>query len=296
MIEVRDLSLCYANPGNVPEILDHSDDYDSSNLVLRNLRLNIMPGKVYGLIGRNGAGKTSLLNCITGLIWKPSAKKVFIDDRELSIGNPHIMSRIFYVTDTTPDLHIRVDKHAKTLAIYYPDFSMERFNDCVEMFNLDYREHIDNLSLGQRKMAMLSFAFASNAPYLILDEPTNGLDITSRKAFRKLLAQSMSPDRAIIISTHHINEVSTLLDHILILDNKRIVFDHSAIETGSTLKFIESDDRDLLQDAIYSMSSAYGNRMILQNESGSDSEIDYELLFEAVLENGAAINKLFSYN
>ena len=82
MIEVRDLSLCYANPGNVPDILDHSDDYDSSNLVLRNLNLNIMPGKVYGLIGRNGAGKTSLLNCITGLIWKPSAKKVFIDDRQ----------------------------------------------------------------------------------------------------------------------------------------------------------------------------------------------------------------------
>ena len=102
----------------------------------------------------------------------------------------------------------------------------------------------------------------------------------------------MSDDRAIIISTHHINEVSSLLDHIVILNNKQIAFDHSVMEISSALSFIESDKEN--GDALYSMSSAYGKRMILPNTNGADSEIDYELLFEAVLNNPDAINSQFS--
>ena len=181
MIEVRDLSVGYSNPANIPEIFDHSDDYDSPEIVLRNISLKFESGKVYGLIGRNGAGKTTLLNCISGLIWRPSKKKVFLDGMPLSNGNPDMTSKIFYAIDTTPNLHVRVDKFAKKLSLYYPEFSMEHFNECVEMFHLSYREYLDRLSLGQKKMTYLSYAFASNASHIILDEPTNGLDITAMR-------------------------------------------------------------------------------------------------------------------
>ena len=294
MIEVRDLSVGYSsNPANTPEIFEHSDDYDSPEIVLRDISLKFEPGKVYGLIGRNGAGKTTLLNCISGLIWKPSHKRVFLDGMPLSNGNPDMTSRIFYAIDTTPTLHVRVDKFAKKLSLYYPDFSMECFNECVEMFHINYSEYLDKLSLGQKKMAYLSFAFASNASHIILDEPTNGLDITAMRTLRKLIASNMTDDRTIIISTHHINEISSLLDHVVILNNRKVAFDHSVHETGRVLSFVESDKETDKQNALYSMSSAYGNRLILPNTSGIDSEIDYELLYEAVLDDSKKINALF---
>jgi ABC-2 type transport system ATP-binding protein len=293
MIELRDLSLGYSSPGNVPQIFEHSADYDSSEIVLKDLNLKFEPGKVYGLIGRNGAGKTTLLNCISGLIWKNAIKKVFIDGKPMSNGNPSILSKIFYVTDAAPLLHVRVNKYAKKLSLFYPDFSMECFNECVEMFQLNYGEYIDNLSLGQKKMAFLSYAFASNASHIILDEPTNGLDITSMRTLRKLIASNMTDDKTMIISTHHINEISSLLDHIIILNNKKVVFDHSVMETGRALSFVESDKETDNNNALYSMTSAYGNRIILPNTSGIDSEIDYELLFEAVLDDSSKIDTLF---
>ena len=294
MIEVRDLSVGYSNPANTPVIFEHSDDYDSPEIVLRNISLKFESGKVYGQIGRNGAGKTTLLNCLSGLIWRrPSKKRVFLDGMPLSNGNPDMTSRIFYAIDTTPTLHIRVDKFAKKLSLFYPEFSMECFNECVEMFHINYSEYLDRLSLGQKKMTYLSYAFASNASHIILDEPTNGLDITSMRTLRKLIASNMTDDRTIIISTHHISEISSLLDHVVILNNRKVAFDHSVQETGRALSFVESDKETDRQNALYSMSSAYGNRLILPNTSGIDSEIDYELLYEAVLDDSKKINSLF---
>ena len=293
MIEVKDLSLGYRNPANVPYIFVHSDDYDSSEIILRRISFKIESGRVYGLIGRNGAGKTTLLNCISGLVWSPSQKNVFLDGMPLRNGNPDMTSKIFYVTDTTPNLHLRVDKYADKLSLYYPEFSMECFNDCVEMFHLNYREFLDNMSLGQKKMVFLSYAFASNASHIILDEPTNGLDITMMRTLRKVIASNMTQDKTIIISTHHINEISSLLDHIIILNNRKVAFDHSVLETGRALSFVESDKETDKEKALYSMSSAYGNRLLLPNTSGIDSEIDYELLFEAVLDDSNKINSLF---
>ncbi|MBO7049534.1 MAG: ABC transporter ATP-binding protein [Bacteroidaceae bacterium] len=291
MIEIKNLSLGFVKSNGI-----HSTrvNLEAVKPVLENLSLTIEPGHVYGLIGRNGAGKTSLMNCITGILtFKRKHQPIYLDGVKLNVNNPNDHAKLFYVTDTISSIHILADAFANTLACFYPNFSVESYKEYMEMFSMDRNVFLDELSLGEKKIVFLSYAFASGAPYIIMDEPTNGLDITSRKVFRKLIASYMTPDRAIVISTHHINEISSLLDHILILDKRHLVFDHSVMETGSVLSFIESDDEDLRQQALYSMTSAYGNRMILPNTSDTDSEIDYELLFEAVLENGKAINELF---
>lgn len=291
MIEIKNLSLGFIKSNGLPAT---RVNLGTVKPVLENLSLTIEPGNVYGLIGRNGAGKTTLMNCINGIITiRRKDQSIYLDGVKLNINNPYDHAKLFYVTDTISSIHILADAFANTLACFYPNFSVKSYKEYMEMFQMDRNVFLDELSLGEKKSVFLSYAFASGAPYVILDEPTNGLDITSRKVFRKLIASYMTPDRAIVISTHHINEISSLLDHILILDNKHIVFDHSVMETGSVLSFIESDDEDLRQQALYSMTSAYGNRMILPNSGGSDSEIDYELLFEAVLENGKAFNELF---
>lgn len=291
MIEIKNLSLGFVKSNGI-----HSTrvNLEAVKPVLENLSLTIEPGHVYGLIGRNGAGKTSLMNCITGILtFKRKHQPIYLDGVKLNVNNPNDHAKLFYVTDTISSIHILADAFANTLACFYPDFSVESYKANMEMFQMNRNVFLDELSLGEKKSVFLSYAFASGAPYIIMDEPTNGLDITSRKVFRKLIASYMTLDRAIVISTHHINEISSLLDHILILDKRHLVFDRSVMETGSVLSFIESDDEELRQQALYSMKSAYGNRMILPNTGGTDSEIDYELLFEAVLENGNAINELF---
>ena len=291
MIEIKNLSLGFVKSNGI-----HTTrvNLEAVKPVLENLSLTIEPGHVYGLIGRNGAGKTTLMNCITGILtFKRKHQPIYLDGVKLNVNNPNDHAKLFYVTDTISSIHILADAFANTLACFYPSFSIESYKEYMEMFHMDRNVFLDELSLGEKKSVFLSYAFASGAPYIIMDEPTNGLDITSRKVFRKLIASYMTPDRAIVISTHHINEISSLLDHILILDKRHLVFDRSVMETGSVLSFIESDDEDLRQQALYSMKSAYGNRMILPNTGGTDSEIDYELLFEAVLENGKAINELF---
>ena len=291
MIEIKNLSLGFVKSNGI-----HTTrvNLEAVKPVLENLSLTIEPGHVYGLIGRNGAGKTTLMNCITGILtFKRKHQPIYLDGVRLNVNNPNDHAKLFYVTDTISSIHILADAFANTLACFYPSFSIESYKEYMEMFHMDRNVFIDELSLGEKKSVFLSYAFASGAPYIIMDEPTNGLDITSRKVFRKLIASYMTPDRAIVISTHHINEISSLLDHILILDKRHLVFDRSVMETGSVLSFIESDDEDLRQQALYSMKSAYGNRMILPNTGGTDSEIDYELLFEAVLENGKAIIEMF---
>ena len=291
MIEIKNLSLGFVKSNGI-----HTTrvNLEAVKPVLENLSLTIEPGHVYGLIGRNGAGKTTLMNCITGILtFKRKHQPIYLDGVKLNVNNPNDHAKLFYVTDTISSIHILADAFANTLACFYPSFSIESYKEYMEMFHMDRNVFLDELSLGEKKSVFLSYAFASGAPYIIMDEPTNGLDITSRKVFRKLIASYMTPDRAIVISTHHINEISSLLDHILILDKRHLVFDRSVMETGSVLSFIESDDEDLRQQALYSMKSAYGNRMILPNTGGTDSEIDYELLFEAVLENGKAIIEMF---
>ena len=299
MIEVKNLRRGYfianGQPAAITEKMLSGETAMKVKTVLFDLNLTIEPGHVYGLIGRNGAGKTTLLNNMAGMyIFMQKFESIYIDGILMNSCNPNILAKLFYVTDTIAGIHILADSFAGTLSRLYPNFSMESYKEYMEMFQMDRNVFLDELSLGEAKMVFLCYAFATGVPYLILDEPTNGLDITARKVFRKLIASNMTDDKAIIISTHHINEISSLIDHILILDKKHIVFDHSVMETGKRLSFIESDDESKAQNALYSAASAYGKRLITPNIGEFDSEVDFELLFEAVLENGEKINELFT--
>lgn len=295
MIEIKNLTLGFSAIGRMYD--DINKVFPDTPLVFRDLSLTIEPGHVYGLIGRNGAGKTTLMNCMCGLLGTRKVRKtVSIDGHEVNVNNPTIIVKLFHVPDSIPSLHVTARAYASTLNKLYPNFSIDCYYDCMEQFQMNQDKFFDEMSLGQKKMLFLSLAFAADTPYIILDEPTNGLDISARRVFRKMVASKMTDQKAIIISTHHINEISNLLDHILILDKNRIVFDHSVAETGSRLSFVESDNDADLDNAIYSMSSAYGKRIILPNTTGNDSEIDYELLYEAVLEDYQSIENVFTNN
>ncbi|MDE5847958.1 MAG: ATP-binding cassette domain-containing protein, partial [Muribaculaceae bacterium] len=115
----------------------------------------------------------------------------------------------------------------KAYSPFYPNFSEESLNEALSHFNLSPDIHLGALSMGQRKKAFLAFALACHTPVLLMDEPTNGLDIPGKSEFRKAVVKTMNDERTIIISTHQVRDLDQLLDHVTIMDNNGIQLDES---------------------------------------------------------------------
>ena len=154
--------------------------------------------------------------------------------------------------------------------------------------------NLKELSMGQKKKVFMSFALAANTALLLMDEPTNGLDIPSKSQFRKILASGMNDERTILISTHQVRDVDRMLDHIIIMDHSQVLLNQSTFEIGKRLYFTESADNSMTEQAIYALPSPMGNYLLLPNGGGEDSQINLELLFSATIEKKEVIQQLFN--
>jgi ABC-2 type transport system ATP-binding protein len=149
------------------------------------------------------------------------------------------------------------------------------------------------MSYGQKKKVLISFALASGAKFLLMDEPTNGLDIMSKSQFRKVLAQALDEERCIIISTHQVKDLENLIDRITIIDEGKILFDQTVEDISKKLSFRFSFDDNETKEAFYSESSLRGNVIVTPNHTGDESKIDLELLYKAIVTNGEKIKAVF---
>ena len=167
---------------------------------------------------------------------------------------------------------------------------MIKYLHCFEM-NIDI--DLGSLSMGQKKKVFMSFALATNTSFLLMDEPTNGLDIPGKSQFRKFIASGMSDDKTIVISTHQVRDIDKVLDHVLIMDESRVLLDESTSSICDKLYFVESDDRELAKSALFAIPTIQGNHLILPNVEKEESEINLELLFNATLAAPEEIARLF---
>src|SRR5690606_36008357 len=154
--------------------------------------------------------------------------------------------------------------------------------------------NLTTLSYGQKKKFVLSFGLASGARLLVLDEPTNGLDIPSKGQFRRLIAESLTDERLFIISTHQVQDVSSLIDSIVVVHGGRVLFDRTVAEVAATLRMSHSvsppeDDGRLL----YSEPAIGGFRSLHVDETAEDGHVDIELLFNAVVSQPEVCSRLF---
>lgn len=260
--------------------------------VLKDFSLEISEGGVYGLLGSNGAGKTTLLYLISGLL-TPEAGKVTLDGINTRLRRPETVSEIFIVPEEFDFPSMTLQKFVELNSIFYPNFSYGEMMDNLALFELTPDVNVNKLSMGQKKKVALSFAMATNTKVLILDEPTNGLDIPGKSAFRRFISRGVSDDRIFIISTHQVRDVAQLLDHILIVDNRKVLFNRSVTDIQKRLKFVETLDRRLIDSALYASNSLGGSALILPNLDGNDTEINLELLFEFAHDDAETLNSVF---
>lgn len=250
--------------------------------IFKDFSFSIEKGKVCGLLGKNGAGKSTLLYLLTGLL-KPTKGEVIYNEKDISKRLPSVLEDVFIVPEEFDLPNISLKKYISINKSFYPKYSQEQLETNLMHFDLTLDEHLGALSLGQKKKVFMSFALATNTSLLIMDEPTNGLDIPSKSQFRKFIASGMTDDKTIIISTHQVQDVNKLLEQIIILDNNQVLLNKSVDHICSKLRFEESYNQKDIENAIYAMPSLQGYSLILPNTEGAETSLNLETLFNATL-------------
>ncbi len=254
--------------------------------------LELNAGNVYGLLGKNGAGKSTLIYLMTGLL-APQAGEVLMDSENVRHRLPKTMSDIFLVPEEFDMPRLTLKKYVSVNAPFYPRFSMEDMERYLEIFEMggmmDVKLHA--LSMGQRKKVFMAFAFATNTRALIMDEPTNGLDIPSKSQFRKLVTTGMSDDKLMLISTHQVRDISDILDHVVIIDQSHVLLNTGMADVTSRIAFRPLREGD---QPIFVLQSPFGPLGAVPARDGEETKVDLEMLFNATLQNPAAINQLFT--
>ena len=203
--------------------------YRSHQNVLDDFSLDFGQSGIYGLLGKNGTGKSTLLYLMMGLL-RPQKGSVSIDGISASLRAPEVLSEMFLVPEEYDLPRISLKKYVKSIKPFYPRFSDELLEKSLANFEMTSDVNLGSLSMGQKKKIYMSVALAANTRYLLMDEPTNGLDILSKSQFRKAVIESMTDDKTVVISTHQVHDVERLLDHICIIERNRVLLNEPLVE------------------------------------------------------------------
>ena len=275
MLKVNNISFSY---GNVP--------------CLEKITLNLEEGKIYGLLGENGVGKTTLLTLLCGLK-KVQSGSIDVDGCNPYKRDPEFLASQFYLPDEVTPVNASAESFAREKGRFWPDFSLDRFKDIMVIFEMDLAQKMNAMSAGQLKKTWISFALACSTKYLYLDEPTNGLDIPSKAQFRKALMTFTREDSTIVISTHQVKDLENIIDPIIILDKRDVLLNASVEEITSRLYF--DYGTTLNPDSLYTEQVPGGFIQVYPNASGADSKLNVEVLFNTVHKNKELIKGIFSH-
>jgi ABC-2 type transport system ATP-binding protein len=247
-----------------------------------NLSFHEGNGSITGLLGKNGAGKSTLLKLVAGLL-KPQTGQLIVNGYQPFDRRPDFLANVFMVPEEFSFPPVSIDCYVKATAPLYPCFVYEKMDKILKEFELEPKKNLSRLSHGQRKKFLIAFALATNCRLLILDEPTNGLDIPSKSLFRKILVSSVTDEQLVLISTHQVKDIDTIIDKIVLLDKGEIVFNEEVASISQKWQFKSVASLSGIADPIYHEKCPGGYRIICPTNNEDETDIDIELLFNAIV-------------
>ena len=281
------------------EIKEMDFGYVPQRKIFDNLNLSLEAGHIYGLLGKNGMGKTTLLKIISGLRFcNRGSVEVFGQKPEMR--NPEMLADIYFVTEEMDVPSVNVREYVKIYAPFYPNFSETDFENYLRQFEIsDMEQNLTKMSHGQKKKVLVSFALAANTKLLIMDEPTNGMDIPSKSTFRKVVASAITDDKTFIISTHQVRDLQNVIDAVLVLDNGKILLnaDINTICDRLTFKVLSADEFEELSaqgKVLYSEDNIAGKVAVCTHIDDADDKFDMELLFCAAISAREKMHEIFA--
>ncbi len=274
MIEIRNLDFSY-----------------KKTPVFSNINLSFPQGAIYGLLGENGVGKTTLLKIICGL-QRPVHGTCTVDSMTCHDRLPEMLQRIVFLPDEVqlPE-NATPQQYVNELAPFYPTFSQGTFLHLMQELEVEADRKFKEMSFGQQKKSLIAASLSLGTDYILLDEPTNGLDIPSKSQFRSILSKIADEGKTIIISTHQVKDVENLIDPIVILSHNAVLLDASVQRIQEKLFFEYGGEER--KDALYSELLPGGYMNVIPNQTSEESQINIEALFNAVLRNKNTIKELF---
>ena len=256
-----------------------SFSYSRKKEVLDRINLEVGSGHICGLLGKNGEGKTTLLNLLSGQIF-PDQGSCLVLEEIPSERNARFLQQIFLLPEEISMPEVTAIEYIKMYAPFYPTFRDDICKACVESFEINLSDRLSKMSQGQRKKVAITLALAAHTPLLLMDEPTNGLDIPSKATFRRLVASLIDDNQTVIISTHQVRDMESLIDTVLILDQRQTLLNKTLNEIGEKLYF-----GPLLPEekALYSEPTPQGTIGVTAREDKEETAVSLEMLFNAAI-------------
>ena len=258
--------------------------YGKNKQLFEDFSIDMESGRIIGLLGKNGAGKTTLLKLIAGLLF-PQQGELHVNGYLPKDRDPDFLADIYMIPEEFALSGVSIASYVKAMSPLYPVFGHEKLNSILEEFELQPNDKLHYLSHGQRKKFLIAFALATNCKLLILDEPTNGLDIPSKSQFRKILVNSVNEDQLVIISTHQVKDIDAIIDTVVVIDNGLLVFLEKMEDISQKYLFKTVPNVENTADILYWEKTFFGYRIIRENKNEEETTIDLELLFEAIINN-----------
>ena len=274
MIKIKDLGFSYGE-----------------KTVLKNITMTLEEGKIYGLLGENGVGKTTLLTLLCGLK-AVKAGSIDTDGHNPYDREPSFLSEQYYLSDEVAAMNMTALEYAKNYGKFWSNFDIEKFEEIMGVFENDPAQKMNRMSFGQLKKTYISFALSCNTKYLFMDEPTNGLDIPSKAQFRKAVTKYTREDSVILISTHQVRDLENIIDPIIILDKQDVLLNASIEEISEKLYFDYSTEK--IADALYCEMIPGGNIQVTLNTECKESKVNIEALFNTVHMHKELIKGIFN--
>lgn len=254
---------------------------------LVDINLELMPERIYGLLGRNGAGKTTLMSILTGQNYPTQGSAQIFGHAPFE--HDATLSKICFIRESQkyPD-DFKASQAFKAASIFFENWNEELAQDLIREFNLPLKCRIKKLSRGQLSAVGVIIGMASRADVTFFDEPYLGLDAVARQIFYDRLVEDFAEyPRTIVLSSHLIDEVANLLEHVIVIDQGKIVVDEEAEElrgsavtvTGSAEK-VESfigQAPVLHRDGLGSLASVSIRARLSQTQRARAQELGLEL-------------------
>ena len=269
-----------------------SFSYGQKPPLFKGLNLSLPSGNIYGLLGKNGAGKSTLLKIISGLLF-PTHGNIEVVGFRPKDRYPDFLNEIYLVTEEFHLPSMKIEQYLSLYSPFYPRFNRSLFDEYINGFKLPRDQKLTALSYGQKKNFLLSFGLATDCKLVILDEPTNGLDIPSKSQFRKIVANAIHEDRSFIISTHQVRDMENLIDPIIIMDEGSIVFFENYERISKKLAMTRESELPDNNILVYAESYLGAYTVVKENVKREETSMNLELLFNAVVSNKNKINEIF---
>ena len=257
--------------------------YHPKRPLFEGLQVQIDKPGIVGLLGSNGAGKTTLLHLLAGLRfpWAGSCTVLGSEPRRRQLS---WQQQVLFVPETIEMPARSLQGWLAELAPFYPRFDQRLFEAIVKEFELEVSGKLSELSFGQQKKVMLAFALATQVKVLLLDEPSNGLDIFSKSQLRRIWTRHLPEDTLVVISTHQVRELGAQFDQVMMIDQGKLLF-HQSMEMLNTRFCIQRSTEEPGEDAVYYEPIPGGYLALYIAEPGDpETEIDLELLIKAIVE------------